>query len=186
MSKKLSPSEKQYAKKIGDTIYLNLKIKNLSQMSLSKITNIPSSTISSYVRGISIPSLENIDKICSALDISSDEFRPSSFISKGERQGAFEYLMNISYEQYLSYLKLSCNKFDDIYRSEEEYDSSKPSEFYIQFGNIYYVVKANELKSDEFRHLVESIENFIEEKSTPLLNKIALQSGNVADLENDN
>lgn len=70
MTKKSGIEETLLKKQISNTILNVLDQKKLSQVKLSKLTGIPKTTISSYIRGISIPSLENIQKINEVLNTS--------------------------------------------------------------------------------------------------------------------
>lgn len=70
--------EINHAKIIGDILANELEKKEISQTKLADMTQIPKTTISSYIRGISMPSVDNLGKICTALDVSMDTFNTNN------------------------------------------------------------------------------------------------------------
>lgn len=70
--KKYTEYEKKVIKEIGNAIKVALKAKKLQQKELSLITGLSRSTISDYVTGKTLISLENFKKINEALDLGNE------------------------------------------------------------------------------------------------------------------
>lgn len=185
MAKKLSNSDKERAKKIGQVIILHLRSHHLSQLYLSQNTGIPPTTISSYVRGVSIPSFENLEKICNVLDISMDNFNFGPEPNRFQRRIAIENLKEITYNQTQRLLQLTATKFDEIFNGEEEYDGNRASKSVIEFGDNYYIVDRESLSNDEANLMLSNIETFIEKEYSKYFEKVAIQKGSTKEFNDD-
>lgn len=159
-------SEISQAKRIGDTIKEHLKLSKKSQKDLSKESGIPETTISSYVRGISVPNSENLSKICTALDISLDLFNSTlqSETTKVSLQSVSEYLDKLTRTQFIKWIDISSCDFnimapiDLIMKNLEDNEEDNPiSKEDMICPEILKISK--EIEGDERFILRETISN---------------------------
>lgn len=73
---KASPQDKEAIRIISEKIRELLKEQGKKQIELSRITGIPASTLTGYVKGTSLPITENLEKIASFFQVSVSESIP--------------------------------------------------------------------------------------------------------------
>ena len=64
-------------REFGDNLYTFLMQKKMSQSDLSRASGMGRDSISQYVRGRSVPSPKNLQKLCDALDVEPDVLFPN-------------------------------------------------------------------------------------------------------------
>lgn len=185
MNKKLTITEKGQAKKIGEVLLDTLRINRMNQKDLATKTGIPQTTISSYVRGISIPSFENLGKICVALDVSMDMFNFSMESNNQSRKSVTNFLDALTYKQFRAWVELSCFKVTDIYQNGEDYDNESPISLALTYNGEYFILDKKIISQSEARLLLDEVEAFATKKFLSYSKKYATQQGLEKDIQTE-
>ena len=106
---KASPQDKEALRIISEKIRELLKEQGKKQIELSRITGIPASTLTGYVKGTSLPITENLEKIASFFQVRVSESDPrlrKDFIAiDSEIERLYKQLDQTNQDKLLSYGK---------------------------------------------------------------------------------
>lgn len=106
---KASPQDKEAIRIISEKIRELLKEQGKKQIELSRITGIPASTLTGYVKGTSLPITENLEKIASFFQVPVSEIDPrlrKDFIAiDSEIERLYKQLDQTNQDKLLSYGK---------------------------------------------------------------------------------
>ena len=80
----LTPLEIKYKKTISSKLNELLNLKNAKKADINKATKIPSSTLTDYFKGRSLPSPENVEKLAKFFNVDKSEIDPRFSTSNEE------------------------------------------------------------------------------------------------------
>ena len=119
---KASPQDKEALRIISEKIRELLKEQGKKQIELSRITGIPASTLTGYVKGTSLPVPENLEKIAAFFQVAVAEIDPrlrnDFVVIDSEIERLYKQLDEGNQENLLSY-----GKSEKQYHSYSVYDS---------------------------------------------------------------
>lgn len=81
----LTPLEIKYKKTISSKLNELLNLKHAKKADINKATKIPSSTLTDYFKGRSLPSPENVEKLAKFFNVDKSEIDPR-FSTSNEKQ----------------------------------------------------------------------------------------------------
>lgn len=136
---KASPQDKEALRIISEKIRELLKEQGKKQIELSRITGIPASTLTGYVKGTSLPVPENLEKIAAFFQVAVAEIDPrlrnDFVVIDSEIERLYKQLDEGNQENLLSYGKSLLTHQKERQKIEKQYHSYSVYDSFAAYQN---------------------------------------------------
>jgi len=136
---KASPQDKEALRIISEKIRELLKEQGKKQIELSRITGIPASTLTGYVKGTSLPVPENLEKIAAFFQVAVADIDPrlrnDFVVIDSEIERLYKQLDEGNQENLLSYGKSLLTHQKERQKIEKQYHSYSVYDSFAAYQN---------------------------------------------------